>query len=128
MDVFGQSLDLPAIASAAGLGGGAVGAVLAGLFFRGLIVRFLAQVAMTTVLTGIGFWALLNFLGYEIVPNPEVEQKLDLSGMVSPQSLDQPESLEFAAAPSPEEQELTERVKEAKAEGKKIIYMRTPGK
>jgi len=70
-DLFGGGVDLAAVASAAGLGGSAVSAIGAMIFFKGIIMRILTQIVVTAALTGVGFLALLNVLGFQITPKPE---------------------------------------------------------
>ena len=65
--IFGEGADLAAIASAAGVGGGALSVVTA-FFFRGFFMKLLAQIVTTAIMTGVGFLALLHMLGFEIVP------------------------------------------------------------
>lgn len=69
--MMNEGFDLAAVASAAGLGGSAVAAIGAMVFFKGILLRILSQVVVTAVLTGVGFLALLNILGFEIVPRDE---------------------------------------------------------
>jgi hypothetical protein len=69
----GAGTDLAYLATAAGLGGSAVATVAGIILFKGLIMRVLAQVVVTAVLTGVGFLALLTFMGYAIVPESEVK-------------------------------------------------------
>jgi hypothetical protein len=69
--MFGEGFDLAAVASAAGMGGSAVAAVSAAVIFKGLLMRIITQVIVTAALTGVGFLALLSFLGFEIVPKDE---------------------------------------------------------
>lgn len=69
--LFGGGVDLAAVASAAGLGGSAVSAIGAMVFFKGIIMRILTQIIVTAALTGVGFLALLNVLGFQITPKPE---------------------------------------------------------
>jgi hypothetical protein len=68
---MGEGLDLAAVAGMAGLGGSAVAAIGSFIFFKGLILRILTQVIVTAALTFVGFIALLNFLGFQIVPREE---------------------------------------------------------
>lgn len=91
--MLGGGFDLAAVASAAGLGGGAISAVAALMFFKGFFVRIFTQMVMTAVLTGIGFLTLLNALGFEIVPrdNPQAAALAPLAGandLVTAQSFD----------------------------------------
>ena len=65
-NIFGEGADLAAVASAAGVGGGAL-SVMVAFFFRGFLMKLLAQIITTAVMTGAGFLALLHFLGFEIV-------------------------------------------------------------
>ncbi|MBI1340396.1 hypothetical protein GC169_09360 [bacterium] len=96
---MGEGFDLAAIASAAGLGGGGVSALAAVVMFKSFIARFLMQTLLTAVLTGVGFVVLLNSLGFEIVPRPEVVD-VQVERMVTPQGLAQPESMSIPAPSS----------------------------
>lgn len=71
MDWFNEMFDLAAVASGAGLAGGGGAAILA-WSIKGAIMRFIARTLITAVLTGIGFYFLLGWLGFEIVPKDEV--------------------------------------------------------
>ncbi|MCZ4298481.1 hypothetical protein [Henriciella marina] len=71
MDWFNELFDLAAVASTAGLGGGVISAIVVKAF-SGAILKFLVRIFATAVLTGIGFYYLLGFLGFEIVPRSEV--------------------------------------------------------
>ncbi|MDZ4761951.1 MAG: hypothetical protein SGJ21_12865 [Alphaproteobacteria bacterium] len=106
--MFDQGFDLAAVASAAGLGGSAIGGVGALLFFKGFLMRILTSVIVTAVLTGIGFLALLNVLGFEIVPKEPTE-----AAIVSPQSADN-FSVESAPAAPPA------------TEGKRVYAVKSP--
>ncbi len=123
-EMFGESFDLAAVASAAGLGGGALSAIVAGVVFKGFIMRFLAQMVMTFALTGVGFLALLHFLGFEIVPKDEANPLGAIPGIFSPQSsLDDPES----AIITPQGMVQPERVERADGkEGAPIYYVKSP--
>ncbi len=70
--IMNGEYDLAAIASAAGLGGGAVSSVAAVMVFKGVIMRIITQLILTTVLTGVGFVVLLNVLGFQIVPRDNI--------------------------------------------------------
>ncbi len=117
--MFGESFDLAAVASAAGLGGGAISAVTAAIVFKGIIMRFFAQMLMTTALTGAGFLALLHFLGFEIVPKDEAMPFGSLSGVVEPQS-GASDSFQAQSAPSGQPAPAAER------EGAPIYYVKSP--
>lgn len=69
--MMNEGFDLAAVASAAGLGGSAVAAIGAMVFFKGILMRIISQVIVTAALTGVGFLALLNVLGFEIVPRDQ---------------------------------------------------------
>jgi hypothetical protein len=69
---MGLDLDLATVAGMAGLGGSAVAAAGAFIFFKGLIMRILAQVIVTAGLSFVGFIALFNMLGFKIVPPTEI--------------------------------------------------------
>ena len=71
MDWFNEMFDLAAVASGAGLAGGGGAAVLAWTI-KGAIIRFIVRTIVTAVLTGIGFYFLLGFLGFQIVPSDQV--------------------------------------------------------
>ncbi|RIJ31018.1 hypothetical protein [Henriciella algicola] len=71
MDWFNELFDLAAVASTAGLGGGVISAIVVKAF-SGAILKFLVRIFATAILTGIGFYYLLGFLGFEIVPRSEV--------------------------------------------------------
>jgi hypothetical protein len=68
----GLDIDLAAVAGMAGLGGSAVAGIAAAIFFKGLILRIVAQLIVTTVLSFVGFIALFNFLGFQIIPPSEI--------------------------------------------------------
>lgn len=72
MEGMGLDFDLATVAGLAGLGGSTVAALSAAFFFRGLITRVIAQVLATTVLSFIGFIALFNALGFQIVPPKQI--------------------------------------------------------
>ncbi len=69
---MGLNFDLATVAGMAGLGGSAVAAIAASLVFKGLIMRILSQIVVTTVLSFVGFIALLHFLGFEIIPPKQI--------------------------------------------------------
>lgn len=69
---MGLDLDLATVAGMAGLGGSAIAALGAAFFFRGLITRVLAQIVVTTILSFVGFIALFNVLGFQIVPPKQI--------------------------------------------------------
>ena len=71
MDWFNQIFDLAAVASGAGLAGGA-GSTAIALAFSGAIVRFIMRTLLTALLTGVGFVFLLDWLGFEIVASEEL--------------------------------------------------------
>jgi hypothetical protein len=68
----GLDIDLAAVAGMAGLGGSAIAGIGAAIFFKGLIMRIVAQLVVTTALSFIGFIALFNFLGFQIIPPKEI--------------------------------------------------------
>lgn len=71
MEWFNQIFDLAAVASGAGLVGGA-GSTAVALAFSGTIIRFIMRTVLTALLTGVGFVFLLNWLGFEIVASEEL--------------------------------------------------------
>jgi len=107
--IMNGGIDLAAVASAAGLGGGVVSSVAAVMFFKGIILRIVAQLILTTVLTGVGFLVLLNVLGFEIVPREEMAAAPPMmsDGLVSPQS-------------------VTPQTAQAAPEGEKVYYVKSP--
>ena len=70
MDWFNEVFDLAAVASGAGLAGSG-GAAIVAWMVRGAIIRFILRILLTAILTGIGFYFLLGFLGFEIVPRDD---------------------------------------------------------
>lgn len=72
MDWFNEVFDLASVAGGAGLIGGAAGTGVA-IFFSGAIMKFLARVVSTAVMTGVGYLALLNWLGFEIIPPEDIK-------------------------------------------------------
>ncbi len=71
MEWFNQVFDLAAVASGAGLAGGA-GSTAIALAFSGAIIRFIMRTLLTALLTGAGFIFLLDWLGFEIVAGEEL--------------------------------------------------------
>jgi len=69
---MGLDFDLAAVAGMAGLGGSAIAGLGALMLFKGLLMRILAQVIVTAVLSFVGFVALFNWLGFTIVPPDEI--------------------------------------------------------
>jgi hypothetical protein len=93
----GLDIDLAAVAGMAGLGGSAVAGIAAAVFFKGLIMRIVAQLVVTTALSFIGFIALFNFLGFQIIPPSEI------AGVQIPGSSNfSPSSAPTTPAPTPE--------------------------
>lgn len=106
MDWFNEVFDLAAVASGAGLAGGGGAAILA-WSIKGAIMRFIARTLFTAVLTGIGFYFLLGWLGFEIVPKDDVTTAArsgSMSAMSAPGSsfLAQDASPELDGAPTPQ--------------------------
>lgn len=104
MDWFNEVFDLAAVASGAGLAGGGGAAILA-WSIKGAIMRFIARTLFTAVLTGIGFYFLLGWLGFEIVPKDDVTtaaRSTNMSAMSAPGSsfLAQDASPELDGAPT----------------------------
>lgn len=102
MEWFNEVFDLATVAGGAGLLGGAAGTGIA-VMFSGVIMKFLARVASTAIMTGVGYLALLNWLGFEIIPPEDLkipdipgiersdevqpESAMDFGGLVTPQML-----------------------------------------
>jgi hypothetical protein len=85
---MGLDIDLAALAGMAGLGGSAVAATGAAIFFKGLLMRILAQLVVTAGLSFVGFIALFNFLGFTIVPKSQAASSdlPPIAGQFAPQS------------------------------------------
>jgi hypothetical protein len=116
--MFGGGFDLAAVASAAGLGGSAVAAIGAAIFFKGLIMRILAQVVVTAALTFVGFIALLQVMGYAIVPKDETAA----APSVATRSGDDIVRPQFDTAGATPEAVPAAAV-EAEKSGKKVFYL-----
>jgi hypothetical protein len=114
--LFGEGGDLAGIASAAGLGGGATSAAAA-VAFRGMVMRFIARVVTTGLITGAGFLFLLNHLGFQIVPKEEVAQIERKSGAQSPLYSDW-------AGIAGTSTETLDPVTRAERQGKRVIVLR----
>lgn len=71
MDWFNELFDLAAVASGAGLGGGVIAALVV-TAFSGAVLKFIIRIVVTAIITGVGFYYLLGWLGFEIVPRDEV--------------------------------------------------------
>jgi hypothetical protein len=69
---MGLNIDLAAVAAMAGLGGSTIAAVGAFMFFKGFLMRILAQVIVTAGLSFVGFIALFNVLGFKIIPPTQI--------------------------------------------------------
>lgn len=110
---MGEAFDLAKVAGMAGLGGSAIAGIVGAMVFKGLILRILTQIVLTTVLTVVGFVALLGMLGFEIVPKPETASRATImaDGLVTTQSV--------PASPSSEE---------TVPPGKKRLYVKSPWK
>jgi hypothetical protein len=86
---MGEGFDLAAVAGMAGLGGSAVAGVGSLIFFKGFLMRIISQVVVTAALTFVGFIALLNFFGFQIVPKDKPAASMSVPGAnFSPQSAD----------------------------------------
>jgi len=70
MDWFNEIFDLAAVASAAGLFGGATSTVAA-VAVSGVVLKFILRTLVTAAVTGVGFFFLLDWLGFEIVATEE---------------------------------------------------------
>lgn len=68
----GLDIDLAAVAGMAGLGGSTIAAIATAMIFKGLIGRILAQLVVTTILSFVGFIALFNVLGFQIIPPQQI--------------------------------------------------------
>lgn len=117
---MGEAFDLATVAGMAGLGGSAVAGIIGALVFKGLILRIITQIIVTTALTVIGFIALLGFLGFEIVPKPQTPQVAAIapptgSGSFTTQSV----------RPAPTST-TTEQERRAEAEGRRVIRVKSP--
>lgn len=106
--IFGEGVDLAAVASGAGLFGGGASAV-AGWMVSGAILRFVIRTVLTAVLTGGGFLFLLHYLGFQIIPPDDLQERIPFG-----QSYD---------APGVQEQA---RLEEREENGKRTYYVRSP--
>jgi hypothetical protein len=96
---MGLNFDLAALAGMAGLGGSAVAATGAFIFFKGIIMRVIVQLIVTAALSFVGFIALFNVLGFTIVPKAS-------TAMATPQAADS-----FSPASAPAEATVTYEIK-----------------
>ena len=71
LEQLGGGADLAAVASSAGLLGGGTSTLVA-LMIGGKILRFIIRTLLTAALTGVGFYFLLGWLGFKIVPANDV--------------------------------------------------------
>lgn len=110
--IMNGEYDLAAIASAAGLGGGAVSSVAAVMVFKGVIMRIITQLILTTVLTGVGFVVLLNVLGFQIVPRDNLAAAAAPPVMAGDSFSTQSVQPQTAEAPA--------------ADGEKVYYVKSP--
>lgn len=102
MDWFNQVFDLAAVASGAGLAGGA-GSTAIALAFSGAIIRFIMRTLLTALLTGVGFIFLLDWLGFEIVASEELAARAPLEeGRFGTQTFTGPEAGPAERAETPE--------------------------
>lgn len=89
MEWFNELFDLASVAGGAGLIGGAAGTGIA-VMFSGVIMKFMARVISTAVMTGVGYLALLNWLGFEIIPPEDIKipsiPGIERSGEAQPES------------------------------------------
>lgn len=74
MSLFNEVFDLATVAAGAGLAGGGGSAMVAWMV-SGMILRFIIRTVLTALLTGVGFYFLLGFLGFEIVPKAESDNR-----------------------------------------------------
>ncbi|MEO0467326.1 MAG: hypothetical protein AAF216_12355 [Pseudomonadota bacterium] len=76
MEWLNETFDLATVAGGAGLLGGAAGTGIA-VLFSGAILKFLARVATTAIMTGVGYLALLNWMGFEIIPPDDLQDRVN---------------------------------------------------
>ncbi len=107
--IFGDGADLAAVASGAGLFGGGASAVAAWMV-SGTIMRYIIRTLLTGILTGGGFLFLLHYLGFQIVPPEDLNERFPFG-----QSYD-----------SPGVQEEARNEDEPKRQGAKIYYVKSP--
>jgi hypothetical protein len=81
LEQLGGGADLAAVASSAGLLGGGTSTLVA-LMIGGKILRFIIRTLLTAALTGVGFYFLLGWLGFKIVPASEVADRPNASDLV----------------------------------------------
>ena len=113
-DLFGNGIDLAAVASGAGLFGGSASTALV-MLVSGAFKRFVIRTLMTAILTGVGFLFLLDYLGFEIVPPEELRS-------VSPQISPYGQSFDAAPGALPEDGQEDARIQD----GKRAYIVRSP--
>ncbi|WP_018146551.1 hypothetical protein [Henriciella marina] len=113
MNWFNELFDLAAVASGAGLGGGVISALVVSAF-SGAFLKFIIRIVVTAVITGVGFYFLLGWLGFEIVPRDEIAASPAPSASVYARSegfLSEVGNDELAgASPAPAEREDTRQI------------------
>ena len=113
MSFFNEVFDLAAVATGAGLAGGGSGAVLAWMV-SGAILRFIVRTVLTALLTGVGFYFLLGFLGFEIVPKGAAETRASLTKPVG-ETLFAPQSVNSASTTAQTAEDESKRKIEVKS-------------
>lgn len=120
MEWFNELFDLSAVAAISGLVGGAGGTGLVAMFVTGAVIKFVLRTVLTAILTGIGFYFMLDFLGFQIVSKEEIASVSPVErtyGEIQPSF-----SPSTASQPTPGE----EKIKKAEEEGDRVIVVRSP--
>lgn len=120
MEWFNELFDLSAVAAISGLVGGAGGTGLVAMFVTGAVIKFVLRTVLTALLTGIGFYFMLDFLGFQIVSKEEVAAVAPVErsyGEIQPS---------FSPAMTPKQAETQKKIEDAEAEGDRVIVVRSP--
>lgn len=125
MDWYNELFDLAAVASGAGLLGGA-GAAGVAAFISGAIMRFLLRTLLTAALTGVGFLALLYYLGFEIVPRDEVAAAPAATETRDPGGVFSPQMLPDGATGENGETETAEADPGEEKAGRRVLVVKSP--
>lgn len=88
LNSLGGGADLAAVASSAGLLGGGTSTLIA-LAIGGKILKFVIRTVLTALLTGVGFYFLLGWLGFKIVPAEDVAGLPNASDLVGIERVDE---------------------------------------
>jgi hypothetical protein len=120
MEWFNELTDLSAVAAISGLVGGAGGTGLVAMFVTGAVIKFVLRTVLTAILTGVGFYFMLDFLGFQIISKEEVASTAPIErsfGDVQPS---------FSPAGVGKSSPLQEKIQKAEADGDRVIVVRSP--